>query len=125
MAKTERKKLIDKLDELSKDVVRQRDGNTCQHCKKWVEGSNRHVSHVIPVSQGNKLRWDPLNMKVLCYHCHINWWHKNPMRASEWFQMTFPDRWAYLQANEGIVKFTISDLEELAASLTAQLKHKL
>jgi hypothetical protein len=121
MAKTDRKKLIDILDELSKSVVRKRDGNTCQHCKKFVEGSNRHVSHVIPVSQGNKLRWDPLNMKVLCYHCHINWWHKNPMRASEWFQMTFPDRWEYLQQEEGIVKLTISDLEAKVSELKGLL----
>lgn len=119
---TARKKLIVKLDKLSKDVVRKRDGNICQHCGKWVEGSNRHVSHVVPVSGGHKLRWDPLNMKVLCYHCHLNYWHKHPMAAAEWFAAKYPERWAYLKEEQGIRKFTIAELEELAESLKAQLE---
>lgn len=119
---TPRRQLVKKLDELSKEVVRQRDGNLCQHCGKWCEGPARHVSHVIPVSAGNKLRWDPLNMKVLCYHCHLNWWHKNPMRASEWFSQRFPDRWEYLQATEGMYKFSLTELEELVETLRQQLK---
>lgn len=114
---TDRKKLVKQLDKASKDVVRIRDGNICQHCGKWVEGTNRHVSHVIPVSAGNKLRWDPMNMKILCYHCHINWWHKNPREASAWFQEKFPDRWEYIQANRGIQKFTISELQDILLKL--------
>lgn len=119
--KTYRKQLIDQLDKLSKDVVRKRDGNICQHCSKWCEGTNRHVSHVIPVSAGNKLRWDPINMKILDFHCHIHWWHKNPMRAAEWFADKFPDRWEYLQANEGTYKFSLQELEDLVAKYKAML----
>ncbi len=111
--KGERTKLNEKLDKLSKQVVRDRDGNICQRCGVWCEGSNRQVSHVIPVSGGNKLRWDPLNMKVLCYHCHLNFWHKNPMDASKWFAEAFPDRWEYLQENRGIQKFSIQELRDL------------
>jgi 5-methylcytosine-specific restriction endonuclease McrA len=120
--KSSRQKLVAKLDKLSKDVVRKRDGNTCQHCRKWVEGGNRHVSHVIPVSAGNKLRWEPLNMKIMCYHCPINWWHKNPMESAKWFADTYPDRWAYLQEQRGVYKFSIVELEDLVASLTLQLQ---
>lgn len=120
--KTLRKRLIVQLDKLSKDVVRKRDGNICQNCGKWVEGSGRHVSHVIPVSAGNKLRWDPQNMKILCYHCHINWWHKNPMEAAAWFQNKYPERWGYLQKERGTYKFTLTELEELVVSLKAQLQ---
>ena len=120
--KTPRKQLIKKLDELSKEVVRQRDGNTCCRCGKWVEGSGRHVSHVIPVSAGHKLRWDPLNMKILCYHCHINWWHKNPMNSAEWFAMKFPERWEYLKEQQGMYKFSLTELEELRDTLQAKLR---
>lgn len=119
--KTPRAKLTKRLDELSKDVVRKRDGNICQRCGKWVEDTSRHVSHVIPVSGGNKLRWDPLNMKILCYHDHINWWHKNPMEAAEWFSSKFPERWTYLQQQKGMYKFTLTELEELVIKLQAQL----
>lgn len=61
-------------------------------------------------------------MKILCYHCHINWWHKNPMEAAKWFEETFPDRWAYLQANRGIQKFTVAELEDLVVDLQHQLQ---
>jgi len=117
----DRKLLIKKLDLLSKNVVRQRDGNICQHCYKYVEGSFRHVSHVIPVSAGNKLRWEPLNMKVLCYHCHINWWHKNPVEAGQWFKDIFPERWEYISEHRGTYKFSIQELEELVNNLKNQL----
>ena len=118
---TERKKLIKQLDTLSKEVVRNRDGNTCQKCFKWVEGSNRHVSHVIPVSAGNKLRWDPQNMKILCSYHHLMWWHKNPVEAGEWFKETFPERWQYLQDNRGTHKFTLTELKELIDKYSAML----
>lgn len=96
----ERKTPISKLKEqllgLVKEIVRKRDDYTCQKCGKKVEGSNCHVSHVIPVSAGNRLAFDPLNMKILCYHDHINWWHKNPIESSAWFEKKFPDRYLYL-----------------------------
>jgi len=115
--KSPRQKLIIQLDALSKEAVRKRDGNTCQRCGKWVEGAARHVSHVIPVSAGNKLRWDIQNMKILCFHCHINWWHKNPMESAKWFEDTFPDRWEYLQNNRGTYKFSLMELEALKEEL--------
>lgn len=120
--KTDRQKLIDQLDKLSKQLVYQRDNYTCQHCGK-NDGRDYQASHVIPVSAGKKLRWDLLNMKVLCYHCHLNWWHKNPLEASDWFNRTFPDRAKYLEENRGIYKFTEAELEELKADYTEQLKN--
>jgi hypothetical protein len=47
---------------------------------------------VIPVSVTGRLALYPLNMKVLCYHCHLNWWHKNPIEAGRWFESKFPER---------------------------------
>lgn len=88
------------LMELIKKYVRERDKYTCQHCHKKVEGSNCHVSHVIPVSQGLRLAFDPENMKVLCYHCHLNWWHKNPLEGAKWFKEAFSKRYNYLQTHK-------------------------
>lgn len=118
----ERSQISKRLDKLVKQVVYIRDNNVCQHCLKPVEGSNRHASHVIPVSAGNKLRWDENNLKVMCYHCHINWWHKNPLESGEWFKETFPDRWEYLQSNRGIAKFSLEDLKDLEKELKNKLK---
>jgi 5-methylcytosine-specific restriction endonuclease McrA len=85
--------------DLIKASVKKRDDHTCQKCGKQVEGSNCQVSHVIPVSAGNALSFDPLNMKVLCMHDHLHWWHKNPIEATEWFKKKFPRRWKYLESH--------------------------
>jgi 5-methylcytosine-specific restriction endonuclease McrA len=85
-----------RLETLVKDFVKKRDKNICQRCGKYVEGSDCHGSHVIPVSAGNQFRFDPINIKVLCYHCHLNWFHKNPLEAAKWFREKFPDRYEYL-----------------------------
>ena len=100
-APTQKKKatktaLKKKLEVLVKTYVKQRDGYICQRCQKKVEGVNCHASHVIPVSRSGYLQFEPLNMKALCYHCHLNWWHKHPIEAGRWFTDTFPDRWEYL-----------------------------
>lgn len=29
--------------------------------------------------------------------CHLNWWHKNPIEAAEWFKETYPDRYLKLK----------------------------
>lgn len=85
-----------RLEILVKDYVKLRDNYTCQRCDKVVEGSNCHASHVIPVSRSGYLQFEPLNMKVLCYHDHINWWHKHPIEAGQWYTEKFPERWEYL-----------------------------
>lgn len=97
MAKTIKRKLKDKLEKLVKKIVKIRDKNTCQKCGKVVEGSNCHASHVIPVSRDGRLAFDVINIKVLCLHDHLYWWHKHPIEAGAWFTDKFPHRWVYLE----------------------------
>ena len=97
MKKSKKRLLKDRLDKLVKDFVKARDNKTCQRCKKVVEGSDCHGSHVIPVSRDGRLAFDDLNIKVLCMHCHLHWWHKHPVEAGDWFKSTFPERWEYLE----------------------------
>lgn len=94
---TSNKKIKKQCLLLAKQIVYKRDKDICQHCKVPVSWSNRHASHVIPVSRDGRLALDPLNMKVLCYHCHLNWRHKHPIEAGEWFTKTFPKRWEVLK----------------------------
>jgi len=106
--------LKNRLDKLVKDFVKKRDNYTCQHCGKQLEPSNCHGSHVVPVSGGNQFRFDPINIKTLCWHCHLSWWHKNPVEASNWFKNKFPDRYEYLFGKpRQTKKFTIDELEAL------------
>ncbi len=110
-------KLKKECEKLCKEIVSIRDKDICQKCGERVYGSNRHRSHVIPVSAGNKLAFDPMNMKVLCYHHHINWWHKNPREAADWFREKFPERDSYLEANKGIKQMKELDWVELRDTL--------
>lgn len=52
----------------------------------------------------------------------MNWWHKSPMEAAEWFKAKFPERWEKLQAMRGIKKFLTYELVELRDRLEAELK---
>ena len=85
-----------KLVEKAKLCVKLRDDYTCQHCKKEVSGSNCHASHVLNVGSHKNMEIDPTNMKVLCLRCHLQWWHKDILPATEWFKDTFPERYDYL-----------------------------
>lgn len=107
---------------LVKQIVSIRDNDECQKCGERVYGSNRQRSHVIPVSAGNKLAFDPINLKVLCMYHHMHWWHKNPLEAREWFAEKFPERYKYLMANRGIQQMKYFDWVELKEKLTAELE---
>jgi 5-methylcytosine-specific restriction endonuclease McrA len=89
-----------KLTGVCYEYVKLRDKNTCQHCERHVEGSNAHPSHVIPKSRSKLLRWDDANIKVLCFYCHMHWWHQNPLKAGEWFRDRFPHRAKYVEEHE-------------------------
>jgi 5-methylcytosine-specific restriction endonuclease McrA len=108
--------------ELAKRIVSARDGDICQKCGERVYGSNRQRSHVIPVSAGNKLAFDTINMKVLCMHCHLYWWHKNPLEASEWFEAKFPERHKYLQGNKGLCQMKYQDFVDLREKLRQEME---
>lgn len=111
-------KLKVKIEDLVKLKAKQRDDWTCQHCGKKVEGSDAHGSHVIPVSRSQYLRLDILNIKTLCFKCHIGWWHKHPIEAGEWFKEKFPDRYKYLKERENITdKWKRWELEEMLEKL--------
>jgi len=111
--KSMRKKLIDQLDKLASQFIKLRDDHTCQRCNKREVGSSGiHVSHIIPKSRGQHYRWNPKNLKCLCFHCHINLWHKDPLMAAQWYQEKYPGRWEELEKIQSS-KMSVMDLEEL------------
>ena len=111
-------KLKKELMALVKALIKIRDDFTCQKCGAKVSGSNCHASHVIPVSAGNALAFDPINLKTLCLHCHMNWWHKNPLEASAWFEKKFPERAKYLNAHKGdVVHWKAEDYQRMIDEL--------
>jgi len=93
---TSRTAIKKKLEILVKSYVKTRDNYTCQRCGKKLEKSNCHASHIFPVSKGLMWAYDPENIITLCFHCHINFWHKNPTEAYLWFVTNFKKKYQYL-----------------------------
>lgn len=121
--KSPRKKLIEELDKLFAQVVRKRDGNTCQYCGKYSDDNRAiHVNHVIPRSQGYRYRWIPGNGICLCFKHHIGWWHKHPLAAAKWFRNKYPERYKYLSALPSEpVKYSDDDLAQIKQALENML----
>ena len=108
-----------------KTMVKERDEYICQKCGNYVTGSACHGSHVIPVSRGNALMFHPANLKVLCYHDHINWFHKEPTASGEWFKTKFPERWKFLKKNrEKKVHWKRFDFEEMLETVKKSYDNK-
>ena len=136
MAKrTKRKKLIDKLDGVCREIVRQKTNNLCQKCGKYVTGSNSHPAHIIPKGGGASfLRFDLKNILHLCFHCHRKW-HDDPVDSMIWFKDKFFDRWDYLhketKTQQGDIrmrkyvvwKFSDSDLAEMFERLKQEISN--
>ena len=115
MAKSKRKSLTNKLDDICREVIRLRDDNCCQRCGKTIKGSNSHPCHVVAKGNGASLRrWDLLNIFLGCMHCH-RWWHDNPTESGKWFAEKFPARDAYLEIYRGgkPAKISTADMEKL------------
>lgn len=96
---TSPKKLYKENTDLAKLIAKKRDKYICQWCDKDYSNdkSNIHWSHIINEARDHRLATNELNIKALCYHCHINLWHKDPVLASEWFNNKFPWRYETLQ----------------------------
>ena len=93
-----KKKLNDENVELAKLIAKVRDKYTCQHCWKTARQTSIHASHIINEARDHRLASDPYNIKALCYNCHINRRHKNPIEASQRFNEKRPWRYDELQS---------------------------
>lgn len=75
--KTEKQKLIDKLDDLFQMCIRYRDNFTCITCDKKFpvgERTNLHAGHF--VSRGvYSTRWDEENVNAQCSGCNLRQSH--------------------------------------------------
>mgnify|MGYP001578073497 CR=1 FL=1 len=82
----------------AKKEAKKRDNYTCQKSGVKVEGKNAHGSHILPEGAYPLMSAEPYNIITLSYKEHINWWHKNPLEASAWFENKWPGRYKELRA---------------------------
>ena len=81
----------------AKTEAKKRDNYICVKCGKKVEGMNAHGSHIYNEGTYRSMSADSDNILTMCYYCHINWWHKNPLEASEWFRTKYPELYETLK----------------------------
>lgn len=87
------KGLQKKADGLCRQIVRLIYENTCQKCGKHIEGRGADTAHI--VSRKNKLlKWDILNLCLLCTGCHMDLHSQGGMK--EWVKEKWPARYTYL-----------------------------
>lgn len=82
------------LKKLRFQAMKVRDGEKCLRCGTT---GGLSPSHVYPTGRYKNMEWIIDNVKPLCWACHIYWWHKNPIEASEWFKQRFPERYKRLK----------------------------
>ncbi|MGX7447105.1 HNH endonuclease [Dolosigranulum pigrum] len=59
----------------TREYIRERDNNECQHCRRQglvttANDSRLIVDHIKELEQRPDLRLDPSNLEVLCFICH-------------------------------------------------------
>jgi hypothetical protein len=98
-------KLNNELWLLVANWIKKRDGNQCWHCKKVYDNKSAiHCSHILPKGEYPNYAFQSWNLKTLCMHCHLQWWHKNPIAATIWFQSEYPVQHAKAVEMMGLYK---------------------
>ena len=89
------------LDSLLHDIIVYRDGGVCKKCGR--KGSMQ-VSHIYSKSAINhqNMRYLPENCLSMCMHCHLHWWHKDPICAYEWYVQNVDENRRLVLATEAM-----------------------
>jgi len=88
-----RRRIISKLDGLVRQLVLARDG-CCQRCGKT---ENLQAAHILPKGHYPRLRFELLNVIVLCINDHLFFAHKDPIGFAAWLENKWPGRAQDLQ----------------------------
>jgi 5-methylcytosine-specific restriction endonuclease McrA len=108
------------LKELFHNVIMERDGHKCLKCDNE---ETLCASHIYPKGTYRKMEWDDENAVAFCVHCHIYWWHKNPIEAWEWLEKNIaPERLARLKLMTQTINKKPLDYKLIKVYLEQKLK---
>ena len=125
-------RLEKKADDLTKEIVRLIYGWKCQKCGKAITSKkDAHRAHI--VGRSNKtLRWDLLNLLLLCFHCHQIYHGSDSLK--DYIEEKWPARYEYLylaldcevpRCNKLLPYRTLKEKEEWMEKIIAELEAKL
>lgn len=70
-----------KTDKLFREVILKERVHKCEWCGK---SGILHIAHILPKGCHPRLRYQRDNVLLLCYYCHMERAHKNPLEFVEW-----------------------------------------
>lgn len=114
----ERAALVKECDALVKKLLIADRGEACERCNTF--GSVViHAAHIKSKGPYARLRFEKLNLLLLCYHDHIEFAHKEPDDFIQWVEQRWPGRLQRLRemaATAGRI-----DLKELVIALRLEV----
>lgn len=91
--KTSRRREMQELDLLVKQVCQERDGHKCVRCGAT---NNLHAAHILPKGLYRRMRFMPENVLTLCLKDHLYFAHKDPLGFAAWLNAKFPSKYENL-----------------------------
>ena len=85
--RSDKGRLITKIDKLFRETVLSKREHKCEWCGKSPE--TVFISHILPKGKYPRLRFVEDNVLLLCYYCHMERWHKNPLEAEAFIMEKF------------------------------------
>ena len=108
------------LEELLHNACIARDGGRCVRCGRTEKLC---ASHIYPKGTYQRMRYLPENVITLCNQCHIFWWHKHPLEASEWVKTVVePETMARLKLASQTINKKPIDYKLLGVYLKSEIK---
>ena len=111
--RTKRGMVID-LDKVARrEIVEERDGNVCQRCRYYPEGTLPIQWAHVHTREYYITRWEPDNSLALCSACHV-WFDNHKVLSLDWFAKKYPERWERLKRIlQGNCKTTDADIRAM------------
>lgn len=111
------KKITEKILDIAFSLfIRNRD----KRCLRCGSQSKLQCAHIFSRT-ARSVRWDPLNALTLCWNCHFNWAHRNPVEFTEFVKKLLGRRFAELKRRYHNIKHWT---EEEKRSLLKAFKNK-
>lgn len=112
----EHRSLEKQADALAREIVYRRDGHRCVKC-----GTDKALtpSHIRPRGKCPRMTWMTANILTMCAACHLHWWHKDCVAASDWLNAKYPGLAEQLLLWERIAPKV--DMKETIANLELEL----
>jgi len=109
-------KLKKECDTLFSKIIRLRD----KKCLRCGSTKNLQVAHLIS-RRHLAHRWDEKSAITLCYTCHIYFWHREPIGATEWLMSHYPTIYDYVVRHKHDIQTESINYLELREKLLKRL----